>query len=194
MRIIPLLLAVVLFASCQNNVQQEPHTTNNETGTIKEEADASGTEVENEIDALKDELEKTKAALKKKSEQPTAKKAPPTKARQVDHYICYTNDDKKEMRIWISFDKDGKAVQVKYEGQKKGINLTFNKEDYKEGNAYPTTTTYYKEIYGGKVNGKYKLTHAGIWDYTEYTRAKDGKVFNFTIDHDANPYGKEPCF
>jgi len=28
----------------------------------------------------------------------------------------------------------------------------------------------------------------------EYKRGTDGKIFNFTIDHNANPYGKEPCF
>jgi hypothetical protein len=46
----------------------------------------------------------------------------------------------------------------------------------------------------GKENGQYRITHSGIWDYVEYKRGTDGKIFNFTIDHNANPYGKEPCF
>lgn len=117
---------------------------------------------------------------------------PPSKA--IKHYICYTNDVNPAMKIWISFAEDGKAVQVKYIGQKTAINLVFDKEEYQEGGAHPTTIQYYDEMYNGQKNGSYKLTHSGVWDYVAYIRGKDSKPFNFTIDHDADPYGSEPCF
>lgn len=113
----------------------------------------------------------------------------------IDHYICYKNDKDSSLYIWVSFAKKIGAIQVKYKGQKEGIDLLFDREEFLcDGCAHPTIHKYYNEIYGGKVNGVYKLTHSGVWDYVEYTRGKDGKVFNFTIDHLKNHYGKTPCF
>jgi len=109
-------------------------------------------------------------------------------------YICYTMDNNKSKRIWIGLDANENAVAIKYEGQKETISLQYNKEEYLKGGAHPTIIKYYNEVYQNKVNGEYKLTHSGLWDYVQYTRGKDGKKFNFTIDHNANPYGSSPCF
>ncbi|SEK46047.1 hypothetical protein SAMN04487910_0578 [Aquimarina amphilecti] len=113
---------------------------------------------------------------------------------KIDKYVCYTSDENKTKRIWIGFDKDNKAVKLKYEGQKESLVLKHNKEEYIEGGSQPTIINYYDEIYEGKVNGKYTVKNSGNWSYVTYTRGKDGKAFKFTIDHSANPYGSEPCF
>ena len=120
------------------------------------------------------------------------KKVKPT--LEVHHYICYTNDKKKSQQIWISFDKKNEAIQIKYKGQTAAIPLVFEKEEMMNDGAHPTVIKFYNEIYNGQINGIYKLTHSGIWDYVEYTRGTDQKKFNFTIDHSQNPYGKNPCF
>lgn len=113
---------------------------------------------------------------------------------EIDHYICYSNDNRKEKKIWVGFNKNDIALKLKYEGQDESIELEYLKNEYQKGGAYPTIRTYYNEIYGGQVNGVYKTTHSGNWDYVEYTRGKDNKVFKFTIDHKLNPYGSIPCF
>ncbi len=110
------------------------------------------------------------------------------------HYICYLDNETSSIKIWISFTEKDKAIGIKYKGQTDSIQLIFDKEEYIEGGAHPTIIKYYSELYNGKVNGIYKLTHSGNWDYVEYTRGKDGKIFNFTIDHNSDPYGKKPCF
>ncbi len=110
------------------------------------------------------------------------------------HYICYTYDRNKTKRIWIGFSEKNLAIELKYEGQQESLQLKYNTEEYIEGGAHPTIIKYYDEIYQNKVNGKYKLTHSGNWDYVTYIRGKDNKEFNYTIDHHANPYGSIPCF
>lgn len=114
--------------------------------------------------------------------------------QKLDHYICFDNDEKISPRIWISFNVKDYALQVKYEGQHEAMDLQFVKEEYIEGGAHPTLISYYNEIVEGQINGIYKITHSGVWDYVLYERKRDGKAFNFTIDHDAKPYGKIPCF
>jgi len=117
---------------------------------------------------------------------------------EPQYFICYKGDANPALEISISFDKEEKALKVKYKGQNEAMNLSFVKEDYLEGGAHPTIETYYSEIYEGKENGVYKLSHSGNWDYAEYTRSKDGKKFNFTIDHDLSigndGYRTTPCF
>ena len=114
---------------------------------------------------------------------------------KIDKYICYTLNNDKSKRIWIGFSKKNKeTIQLKYEGQKESLTLKHSKEEVIDGGAHPTIINYYDEIYNGKVNGVYKLTHSGIWDYVKYIRGKDKKEFNFTIDHNSNPYGSKPCF
>ena len=114
------------------------------------------------------------------------------------HFICYTSDDNPNLAISISFNEEEKALEVKYKGQETSMTLAFVKEDFSTGGAHPNIETYYSEIYEGKENGVYKLTHSGVWDYAEYTRSKDGKVFNFTIDHEltisGEGYRTSACF
>lgn len=118
-------------------------------------------------------------------------------AGPVDYYICYKQDDGK-MAMSISFDAEGNAISVKYKGQTQDMKLTKTRDNYIEGGAHPTIELFYDEILAGKVNGSYKLTHSGNWDYAEYTRNKDGKKFNFTIDHDlsieGDSYRTTACF
>jgi hypothetical protein len=73
---------------------------------------------------------------------------------------------------------------VQYRGQAESIPLLKIDEDLQNEGAYPTTETTYQEILDGEVNGTYLLTHSGNWDYAQYTRGRDGKVFSFTIDHE----------
>lgn len=113
-----------------------------------------------------------------------------------DHYICYNGDSNKNLQIMISFQNE-KALTVKYKSQKDSIKLEFENESYNNNTSAPTTISNYKEIIDNKVTGKYKLTHSGIWDYVAYTRNKDGKTFNFTINHETltgEGYSKSPCF
>ena len=137
-------------------------------------------------------------ALKKRTEQEESKINAKYTEVQPQYYICYTSDANANMAITISFTEDGKALKVKYKGQKESMALSYLREDFDKGETYPTIETYYKEMYKGKENGEYKLTHSGNWDYAVYTRSKDGKKFNFTIDHELtienDEYRNTPCF
>lgn len=114
------------------------------------------------------------------------------------HYICYNCDTKPNLKMAIAFNASGDALSVQYKGQKESMKLVFVKEDLNDDGAYPVITQYYTEMYNGKENGSYKLTHSGIWDYAVYTRGKDQKVFEFTIDHDITApdgaYRTTPCY
>ena len=113
--------------------------------------------------------------------------------QDVHHYICFNGDD-NSMVIWVSYSREEKALEVKYKGQDKAMQLVHTKGDSRFPGAYVVSDDYYIEMVDGKENGQYRITHSGIWDYVEYKRGTDGKIFRFTIDHNANPYGKEPCF
>ena len=76
----------------------------------------------------------------------------------------------------------------------KAMQLVHTKGDSRFPGAYVVSDDYYIEMVDGKENGQYRITNSGIWVYVEYKRGTDGKIFRFTIDHDANPYGKAPCF
>jgi len=108
-------------------------------------------------------------------------------------YVCYKNDDNPNMVIWISYG-DGKAQQIKYNQGSSPMDLSFVEISMNNEGAYPTTRSIYKEVYEGQENGTYLLTHSGVWDYAKYTRKSDGKVYNFTIDHNFTPYSDAPCF
>lgn len=116
-----------------------------------------------------------------------------TQANVIDYYICFKDNTKPSRVIWVSYNSKGIALSMKYKGQQEAIKLAYLEEDFQAGGAHPTIVNHYNEIYKNKVNGSYSITHSGNWDYVKYTRL-DGKIFNFTIDHNANPYGKEPCF
>ncbi|WP_160113989.1 hypothetical protein [Aquimarina sp. AU119] len=138
------------------------------------------------------------AVLQENEDTNTASTKDETSNGIMHHFICYTSDDNPDLAISISFDENANALQVQYKGQKESMTLSYIKEDFDKGGAYPTTRTYYTELYNGKENGVYKLTHAGLWDYAEYTRNKDGKKFNFTINHELSiqndDYRTSPCF
>ncbi|WP_298510337.1 hypothetical protein [uncultured Kordia sp.] len=114
------------------------------------------------------------------------------------HYICYTNDDKPSLQLSIAFNEEGNALFVRYKGQQSSIPLVNVKENFENDGAYPTITQFYNEMYNGKKNGVYELTHSGNWDYAKYIREKDGKVFKFTINHEltvtGNGYRATPCW
>lgn len=115
--------------------------------------------------------------------------------KEIKYYICYNEDTKKKITIWVGFNDKSDPVQVKYKGSPEPMDIVFKNEvNTNVGGAYPVLVTYYDEIYDGKVNGQYVFTKSGNWYYAEYTRGRDGKVFKFTIDHDANPFGTSPCF
>jgi len=112
----------------------------------------------------------------------------------LSHYICYNEDNDSSLKLSIEFN-NGRALNVKYKGMNSSMDLIFIKEENENpGGAYPVLASYYKEMYQGKVNGEYKLTHSGIWDFVEYIRGKDSKKFNFTIDHKSNSYSSNPCY
>ena len=142
------------------------------------------------------ELE-TGKELKKAYSEPLKSQIPNDNIKEdlvINYYNCYLNDEKSSKKIWISFTENDKAIFIQYMGQTDSIQLIFDREEYIKTGAHPTIIKYYLELYNEKINGMYKLTHSGIWDYVTYTRGKDGQVFNFTIDHNSEPYGKKPCF
>ncbi|WP_420574946.1 hypothetical protein [Kordia sp.] len=162
--------SLLLFVNCSDN-KKTPETTQKETQSEVKDSVVD----KNSIEALNKEINAI-----------------------PHHYICYKNDDKPSMQLSIAFDSEGNAKFVKYKGQKDSIPLQNIKEDFQSDGAYPTITQFYNEIYNGKKNGTYELTHSGNWDYAKYTREKDGEIFKFTIDHEmtvtGNGYRNRPCF
>lgn len=113
----------------------------------------------------------------------------------VSYYICYNEDNGSSLNLSIGFNRKGRALSVKYKGMNSSMDLIFIRVENKNpGGPYPVLVKYYNEMYQDKVNGEYRLTHSGNWDYVEYTRGKDSRKFNFTIDHNSNSYSYNPCF
>lgn len=113
----------------------------------------------------------------------------------VSYYICYNEDNDSRLNLSIGFNNKARALSVKYKGMNSSMDLIFIKQENENpGGAYPVLVGYYKEMYKEKVNGEYKLTHSGNWDYVEYIRGKDSKKFNFTIDRNSNSYSYTACF
>ncbi|MFM2223821.1 MAG: hypothetical protein RJA07_23 [Bacteroidota bacterium] len=111
------------------------------------------------------------------------------------HYICYNCTTNKKLQICICFENNN-AIWIKYKGQHDSIPLFFVKE-ITPNPGYAAYEQIYTEKYKGKVNGTYLLSHSGIYDDVVYTRKKDGKKFNFTINFDLTDGGgylKTPCF
>tara|TARA_B110000879_G_scaffold186796_1_gene248229 strand:+ start:154 stop:603 length:450 start_codon:yes stop_codon:yes gene_type:complete len=119
---------------------------------------------------------------------------------KVSYYICYNEDNGSSLNLSIGFNNKSRALSVKYKGMNSSMDLIFIRgENQNPRGPYPVLVEYYNEMYQEKVNGKYTLIHSGIWDYVEYTRGKDSKKFNFTIDHNtidhnSNSYRSTPCF
>ncbi len=173
--------ALILTVSCN---QANPKSENERDTTTNEKQQSS---VDDEIEA--EEAQVDSLQNKVISDSLTHK-------HEATHYICYNGDGNPTLTIWISFGEDGKALEVKYKGMDSSMTLVFKREsdNLNPNGPYPVYDTFYDEIVNGEVNGTYKLTHAGVWDYVEYVRGKDKKSFKFTVDHQANPYGKTPCF
>lgn len=114
-----------------------------------------------------------------------------SETQKADYYICFNNNNDAHQTIWVSYSSSGKSLQVKYKGDDKIINL---KQHYcRHCEEHPNEYHYY-EIVEKNITGIYNIIHSGNWDYVEYIRSENQKMFNFTIDHNANPYGKTPCF
>lgn len=117
-------------------------------------------------------------------------------AQEAKYWVCFTNDNNENLQLSVCF-AGSHAVSVKYKGQTETIPLEFIKEEMPKGGSCQNVITTYKEVYQGKVSGTYVYTHCGNWDYIKYIRAKDKKVFNFTINHELTGKASEsstPCF
>ncbi|SDW09490.1 hypothetical protein [Flavobacterium degerlachei] len=172
-KIVLTLIIVFSIFSCKEKIENSPSVNlDNKVESISDKPDLETTVKNQKPDSLKVDNRST----------------------VIDHYICYKDDKVASRMIWISFTDKEDAVQIKYKGQKAPIDLVFIKEEFIKGGAHPTIIKYYSEKIGMEINGEYKLTHSGNWDYVEYTRGKDDRKFNFTIDFESNPYGKEACF
>jgi len=167
------------------------------TLTLLFACDPNGKETTNDKNQIDSTDQKTVEKIPPQQEQKTEPR-PNDVEEKPQHFICYTGDSNANLAISISFDKEEKALKVKYKGQEEAIALSYLKENIITEGSYPTIETYYSEIYNGKENGVYKLIHSGNWDYAEYTRSSDGKKFKFTIDHDLtignDGYRTTPCF
>ncbi len=97
------------------------------------------------------------------------------------YYQCFDADEHPNIKINVQYEKDV-AVSVRYKGQRKSLMLVRAGQKLENEGAHPTVYTTYIEKKEGKTLGTYLMIHSGIWDYIEYTR-KDGKKFNFTINH-----------
>lgn len=114
------------------------------------------------------------------------------------YYICYEGGGEQKLALSIAFSEDGTAIELQYRGQSEAIELREIDEKMSTEGAYPVIETTYQEMVKGQVNGIYVLTHAGNWDYAQYTRGRDGKEFSFTIDHEQSiqndTYRTTPCY
>ncbi len=104
---------------------------------------------------------------------------PEVRAAMPAYYIEFKEDKGKAKNLQVAFSESGEALFVKYEGQERHIQVATNK-DQSQG---ATIKILYDEIIHGVKAGSYLITHQGNYDYVKYT-AKNGKVFNYTIDFD----------
>lgn len=120
---------------------------------------------------------------------------PKSTEKSPNYYICYSENNNKNLQLWIGFDEKSNASKVKYKEMNLHMDLVFvNEVNENPDGPYPVLVEYYNEIYQEKVNGVYKLTKSGNWYYAQYTRGSDNKQFNFTIDNKSNNFSKTPCF
>ena len=120
---------------------------------------------------------------------------PKSTEKSPNYYICYSENNNKNLQLWIGFDEKSNAFKVKYKETNLHMDLVFvNEVNENPDGPYPVLVEYYNEIYQEKVNGVYKLTKSGNWYLAEYTRGSDNKQFNFTIDNKSNNFSKTPCF
>ena len=117
-------------------------------------------------------------------------------------YACFENDKNKNLKISVSFNKNNRALYVKYSRQKDSI-LIFYSKIIKSKNdgipAYYWVETYLEKI-KGKIIGEYRFTNAGTYQLdVTYLRKRDNKEFYFSIiegteGDDDRPFRLTPCF
>lgn len=118
-------------------------------------------------------------------------------AGEINHYVCFTENDIKDLEMSVSFDIYDNALKVKYKGQNKDLLLHYIDEVIITP-GQPETKTLYNEILEREVTGSYEFIHSGNWYYALYKRKSDGQEFNFTIDHNQSVvngvFRKTPCY
>lgn len=119
------------------------------------------------------------------------------KAGEVDHYICYRENDINDLELSVSFDTYGNALEVKYKGQEKGQYLIYLDEVIITPGSEETKNLY-TEVTDGIETGTYEFYRSDNSDHAKYIRAKDGEVFKFTINNAqtiiGGRYRGTPCF
>jgi len=104
------------------------------------------------------------------------------------YYICYKGSD-NPLEISIFFDKEGRAHSVKYLGQNESVPLKLDDSLGED---------IYTEYFYGKESGKFKLSKDDKLYLAEYTRKRDGQVYNFIINHRTSvldgSFRKTPCY
>jgi len=118
------------------------------------------------------------------------------KAQNV--YSCFQNDKNQNLKISVCFDKNDRAIYVKYKGNEETIPVFYSKKEVTPNNGgHPSAYVFitYIEKYREKVTGKYVFSNAGIGglDVTYY-RAKDNKEFYFSMIPGTARNQDEPCF
>ncbi len=113
-------------------------------------------------------------------------------------YICFQSDEDETLRLSVYFSADAKARAMKYEGKNDWTHLIYNTSELKDDGPNPSFIDQYYEYYRGKKFGLFNLRHSGDWDYIKYSRLRDAKEFNFTIDHETTlvdgAHRRTPCF
>ena len=112
---------------------------------------------------------------------------------------CFDNDNNANLKISVEY-IDGNPVSIKFNKDNSIVQLEAIKNSSKNhsGVVHSESNSYF-EIKNGTKNGKFTLTHSGIYDYILYT-SKDGKKTKYTInlDDSVNPegdvYRSTPCF
>ena len=99
-------------------------------------------------------------------------------------YSCFQNDKDQNLKISVCFDKNDKALYVKYNGNDETIPLFYSKTEIFPNNPGGHPRAYihktYIEKYREKITGKFIFSNTGIGgqDVTFY-RKKDNKEFYF---------------
>jgi hypothetical protein len=114
-------------------------------------------------------------------------------------YQCFDNDNNPDLKISVEY-LDGSPVSIKFSKDNSSVNLEEIKNSTKNHNGVVhSESNSYFEIKNGVKNGKFTITHSGIYDYLVYT-GKDGKKSKYTINLDesvnleGDGYRSTPCF
>ncbi|MFN0083083.1 MAG: hypothetical protein ACKVOM_11260 [Ferruginibacter sp.] len=126
----------------------------------------------------------------------------PAASYSQTRYACFENEKNKNLKISVSFNKDNKALFVKYGGQKDSIRIYYSKIVKSKNDGIPAyywAKTYLEKI-NGMITGEYTFTNAGTYQLdVTYSRKRDNKDFYFSIiegtqGNDDPPFRLNPCF